>query len=364
MRFKTQEEHQNALDRYHQVMKHVTKGLPRGVKKTEASEDSQRERGAEYNQFRNDIITTQKLPTKKERAWRKKLDFPVSEGQRRLRIVISILTAVGIYIFLANNEYRLSEEEIFIIFPIRSTLGFGISYAIATCIFWVWAGFKGNNANNPDGLTIAKPEKPKDIEVLACSFIRNTAIKFDSFCRKNNMSRLYDSHGPFFAWSMLWLALNENRRPDAILKNITIKALKKVLKVDKELLDKAHDELLKANHGPDASSSSETARLLGLDMDAMFENAHTIFIERLEKAINPSLDKIKSDGKNKFVPILNVLMSRHSGSGAKNQFDQITDDEFERIFLEQCAVSFFKAQNISFTIIFEYNRQRLADPSF
>jgi len=40
MRFKTQEEHQDALDSYHQVMKHITKGLPRGVKKTEASQDS------------------------------------------------------------------------------------------------------------------------------------------------------------------------------------------------------------------------------------------------------------------------------------------------------------------------------------
>ena len=38
--YQTFEEYQNRMDRYHQVMKHVTKGLPRGVKKTEASQDS------------------------------------------------------------------------------------------------------------------------------------------------------------------------------------------------------------------------------------------------------------------------------------------------------------------------------------
>ena len=39
MRFKTQEEHQDAMDRWHQIIKHTAKGMPRGVKKTEAREE-------------------------------------------------------------------------------------------------------------------------------------------------------------------------------------------------------------------------------------------------------------------------------------------------------------------------------------
>jgi len=38
--YQTLEEYQNRMDSYHHTMKHITKGLPRGVKKTEASQDS------------------------------------------------------------------------------------------------------------------------------------------------------------------------------------------------------------------------------------------------------------------------------------------------------------------------------------
>ena len=74
---------------------------------------------------------------------------------------------------------------------------------------------------------------------------------------------------------------------------------------------------------------------------------HKIFIGRLDEAITESLDRLNNDKENKYVPILSVLM----GKGTENsKFSEMTDNEFEYLFLGIVSENFVYAKNMAFEL--------------
>ena len=58
------------------------------------------------------------------------LKVKVSEGNRRLRWVISIVSAIVTYIGLYTSERRVSVVEVFVVFPLLSGLaGVGVFFS-------------------------------------------------------------------------------------------------------------------------------------------------------------------------------------------------------------------------------------------
>ena len=159
------------------------------------------------------------------------------------------------------------------------------------------------------------------------------------------------SIGNFFAWSLLQLAIRRNTNNE-FLKEITVESLKKVLVVNYSHESKAWDEILKDKLGEKAVPMKELNKMMGVDWDQESKHADSVFMQRLEAAIEVSLERIKQDGKHKFVPLLNVLMHRNQKTGDKSQFDDMSDDEFEYIFIEQCVKVFTYAENVVSKIIY------------
>jgi hypothetical protein len=282
-----------------------------------------------------------------------KLNVRVSEGKRRLRLVLSALIAVGVYIYLLVDAYRLRDEEVFVEFPLVCVAVFVVTYFLITLMYWVIDGFEKEKSKTQASPRSASTTR-QDAGSLATSFIRNTGNNFDRFCSKEGYSKLFQHNGPFFAWSLLLLALRKTSKPDDALRKILTESLNRVLKVNHEHTLKAVDGYLKDQVGNEAMGFKESGKLIGLDMDRMFKETNAVFVQRLEEGIKVSLDRVKSDEKYKFVPILNLLMARNSGTGAATQFDSMSDDEFEYIFLEQCVEGFTKAQNMAVKIMQEY----------
>lgn len=282
-----------------------------------------------------------------------KWNINVGEGKRRFRLVLSALIAIGVYIYLLVDDYSLSEKEVLVGFPLASIAVCFVTYLLITLMYWVIDGFEKEKPKELASSETASITR-QDARSLATSFIRNTGNNFDRFCSKEGYSKLFQHYGPFFAWAILWLALRKTSKPDDALREILIESLNKVLKVNHNHTLKAVDSYLKEQIGADAMEVQESRKLIGLDMDRMFKETNAVFVKRLEEGINVSLNHIASDGKHKFVPILDLLMARKSGTGAGSEFDSMNDDEFEYIFLEQCVESFTNAQNMAFKIMQKY----------
>lgn len=180
---------------------------------------------------------------------------------------------------------------------------------------------------------VSKPTQ-QDLLIRASSFIRNAGNRFDTYCSKNGFGELFANHGPFFAWSILWMSLRKAGSNDQRLKSITIEGLNKVLAVNHNLTMGVVNNTLKDIAGGSGPGFTELNKLLGIDMDSMFNYSNKVFVDRLSVAIEASLDREKAGHEQIFVPILDVLMSRNGPSGSK--FDHMSDSEFELIFADQC----------------------------
>jgi hypothetical protein len=194
-------------------------------------------------------------------------------------------------------------------------------------------------------------QKPTHQDPLfrASSFVRNAGNRFDSYCSKNGFSQLFANPGPFFAWSILWLALRKAGCNDQRLKAITVDGLNKVLAVNNNLTMGVVNNSLKDKAGGSGPGLAEINKLLGIDMDRMFNDSNKVFVDRLSVAIEASLERELSGKENMFVPILDVLMSRRGPSGSK--FDHMSDSEFELIFADQCKDVYTTGTNMAAAIL-------------
>ena len=194
-------------------------------------------------------------------------------------------------------------------------------------------------------------QKPTHQDPLfrASSFVRNAGNRFDSYCSKNGFGQLFANPGPFFAWSILWLALRKAGCNDQRLKAITVDGLNKVLAVNNNLTMGVVNNSLKDKAGGSGPGLAEINKLLGIDMDRMFNDSNKVFVDRLSVAIEASLERELSGKENMFVPILDVLMSRRGPSGSK--FDHMSDSEFELIFADQCKDVYTTGKNMAAAIL-------------
>ncbi len=194
-------------------------------------------------------------------------------------------------------------------------------------------------------------QKPTHQDPLfrASSFVRNAGNRFDSYCSKNGFGQLFANPGPFFAWSILWLALRKAGCNDQRLKAITVDGLNKVLAVNNNLTMGVVNNSLKDKAGGSGPGLAEINKLLGIDMDRMFNDSNKVFVDRLSVAIEASLERELSGKENVFVPILDVLMSRNGPSGSK--FDHMSDSEFELIFADQCKDVYTTGKNMAAAIL-------------
>ncbi len=194
-------------------------------------------------------------------------------------------------------------------------------------------------------------QKPTHQDPLfrASSFVRNAGNRFDSYYSKNGFGQLFANPGPFFAWSILWLALRKAGCNDQRLKAITVDGLNKVLAVNNNLTMGVVNNSLKDKAGGSGPGLAEINKLLGMDMDRMFNDSNKVFVDRLSVAIEASLERELSGKENVFVPILDVLMSRNGPSGSK--FDHMSDSEFELIFADQCKDVYTTGKNMATAIL-------------
>ncbi len=198
---------------------------------------------------------------------------------------------------------------------------------------------------------VPQVQKPTHQDPLfrATSFVRNAGNRFDSYCSKNGFGQLFANPGPFFAWSILWLALRKAGCNDQRLKAITVEGLNKVLAVNNNLTMGVVNSSLKEKAGGSGPGLAEMNKLLGIDMDRMFNDSNKVFVDRLSAAIEASLQRELSGKENVFVPILDVLMSRNGPSGSK--FDHMSDSEFELIFADQCKDVYTTGSNMAAAIL-------------
>ena len=198
---------------------------------------------------------------------------------------------------------------------------------------------------------VAQVHKPTHQDPLfrATSFVRNAGNRFDSYCSKNGFGQLFANPGPFFAWSILWLALRKAGCNDQRLKAITVEGLNKVLAVNNNMTMGVVNISLKDKGGGSGPGLAEINKFLGIDMDRMFNDSNKVFVDRLSVAIEASLDRELSGKENMFVPILDVVMSRHGPSGSK--FDHMSDSDFELIFSDQCKDVYTTGTNMAAAIL-------------
>lgn len=198
---------------------------------------------------------------------------------------------------------------------------------------------------------VPQNQKPthQDPLVRASSFIRNAGNRFDSYCSKNGFGQLFAYPGPFFAWSILWLALRKAGCDDQRIKAITVEGLNKVLAVNNNLTMGVVNSSLKDKAGGSGSGFAEISKLLGIDVDRMFNDSNKVFVDRLSVAIEASLERALFGKENVFIPILDVLMGRRGSLGSK--FDHMSDSEFEHIFADQCKDVYTTAANMAAAIM-------------
>ncbi len=208
---------------------------------------------------------------------------------------------------------------------------------------------KRSQAPAPAPATQVQKPTHQDPLFRASSFVRNAGNRFDSYCSKNGFGQLFANPGPFFAWSILWLALRKAGCNDQRLKAITVDGLNKVLAVNNNLTMGVVNNSLKDKAGSSGPGLAEINKLLGIDMDRMFNDSNKVFVDRLSVAIEASLERELSGKENMFVPILDVLMSRRGPSGSK--FDHMSDSEFELIFADQCKDVYTTGTNMAAAIL-------------
>ena len=208
---------------------------------------------------------------------------------------------------------------------------------------------KRSQAPAPAPATQVQKPTHQDPLFRASSFVRNAGNRFDSYCSKNGFGQLFANPGPFFAWSILWLALRKAGCNDQRLKAITVDGLNKVLAVNNNLTMGVVNNSLKDKAGGSGPGLAEINKLLGIDMDRMFNDSNKVFVDRLSVAIEASLERELSGKENMFVPILDVLMSRRGPSGSK--FDHMSDSEFELIFADQCKDVYTTGTNMAAAIL-------------
>jgi len=68
----------------------------------------------------------------------------VSEGKRRLRLFISILVAIFVYLFCLTIR-NLYWDYVFIIYPIYSAISYLVMFLAITAVYWVLEGFHNND---------------------------------------------------------------------------------------------------------------------------------------------------------------------------------------------------------------------------
>ena len=211
--------------------------------------------------------------------------------------------------------------------------------------------FRASKKRMQSPTPVPQVQKPTHQDPLfrATSFVRNAGNRFDSYCSKNGFGQLFANPGPFFAWSILWLALRKAGCNDQRLKSITVEGLNKVLAVNNNLTMGVVNSSLKEKAGGSGPGLAEMNKLLGIDMERMFNDSNKVFVDRLSAAIEASLQRELSGKENVFVPILDVLMSRNGPSGSK--FDHMSDSEFELIFADQCKDVYTTGTNMAAAIL-------------
>lgn len=87
-----------------------------------------------------------------------KLNTKVSEGKKRLRLLVSSLIATATYIYFFVNEWSVDTGEALLAFPLLSALGFGLAFILFSAIYWVLDGFSkhGQEAKSQTPTTDAK----------------------------------------------------------------------------------------------------------------------------------------------------------------------------------------------------------------
>jgi len=76
------------------------------------------------------------------------LKIKVSEGKRRLRILVVALVVIFSYISIYRNTWRIDEFDMFIVMPILAVLCGLIGYLAINCIYWVIEGFESKAKND------------------------------------------------------------------------------------------------------------------------------------------------------------------------------------------------------------------------
>lgn len=83
-----------------------------------------------------------------------RLNIKVSEGKKRLRLLVSVLVAIATYIYFFVNEYRVSNGEALVQFPVLAVLGFVAAFILITAAYWVLDGFEKENVRKFNARTI------------------------------------------------------------------------------------------------------------------------------------------------------------------------------------------------------------------
>ena len=90
-------------------------------------------------------IVAHKIAPKMLASFKKEYStIKINEGRKRLRILLSVLSAIFFYVYLYTTEYKLDATELFFQFPIFSLGIFALIFIILTASYWVIDGFNSH----------------------------------------------------------------------------------------------------------------------------------------------------------------------------------------------------------------------------
>lgn len=101
----------------------------------------------------------------------------LSEGKKRLRILISSVFFVLTYLYLIISDDWVKDEEFFITYPFYSLLSFSFVFLLVTGVYWVWDGFKKDNevstlrASNSEVFQITNDASLEILKVLYDTYV-------------------------------------------------------------------------------------------------------------------------------------------------------------------------------------------------
>ena len=157
-------------------------------------------------------------------------------------------------------------------------------------------------------------------------FIRGISGKYLKVVRNRLGRVLFNDDGPYFAWSLLWLAILESEVGNKAILEGTVVGLSKVQAVNNRMTLGIVDKSIRQTSRPDHPGFLEMSEAIGIDVSGMLGYLTDQRVEYLDKAVRRCLIERKLGSPPNFVPLALGLMGRDRSPGSEAREDPSNEE--------------------------------------